>query len=166
MQRKTNLRKKAGNPKQNKDHVSMTDKEKADCLIELHKSQLDHFKQTRDIELKVDIALWTLIIASGSFLYGKIYLTDPASRTIYQLIAFVIILGHTFLWKEPIQNSEDIDDYFINQYRNEVEKLTGVLINKPAKRLRKSGWPWILVGIGITTALLLAIGILLSLPPI
>lgn len=47
--------------RQKENNNGMTDKEKADCLLELHKAQLEHFMQTRDIEMKVDIALWTLI---------------------------------------------------------------------------------------------------------
>lgn len=137
----------------------MTAKEKADCLLELHKSQLQHFMQTRDIELKVDIALWTLIAASGSFLHGKTQLNGISAWIIYAVVTLAIVLGHMFLWKKPIQSSEDTDDYFINQYRKEIEKLTGVLIQKPSTKKRPS---WILAQSGITLILLVVVGFLLS----
>ena len=77
----------------------MTDKEKADCLIELHKAQMDHFKQTRDIEIKVNLAYWTLIVVAGVFLYDRnIHLTDAVSWGVYALIAMALVLGHTFAW--------------------------------------------------------------------
>ena len=154
--------------------VDMTDKEKADCLLELHKTQLSHFSQTRDIEFRVNIALWTLIAASGSFLYGKVQLDDNVSYFIYAIVSLAIFLGHLFLWMMPIQNSEDMDDYFINQYRMQIEKLSGFSLEVPSlvkrprilwaltKILRKDGWSWILAESGITLALLVVVGILLS----
>jgi len=39
----------------------METKEKNSLLIELCKIQMDHFEKTRNIEFKVNIALWTLI---------------------------------------------------------------------------------------------------------
>lgn len=151
----------------------MTDKEKADLLIELIKTQLDHFKQTRDLELKVSLALWTLIAVTASFLYGKVRLTDLAPIGLFILIAIIVFVGHVFLWLMPIQNSEDKDDYFINKYRDEVEGLTGLTIPKQSldkrpeilwrlvKHLRKDGWSWILTESGITLSLLIVVGILL-----
>lgn len=157
-----------------KNTVEMTDKEKADCLLELHKTQLSHFSQTRDIEFRVNIALWTLIAAGGSFLYGKVHLNDDVSYSIYVIVSLAIFLGHLFLWMMPIQNSEDTDDYFINQYRTQIEKLVGISIESSfqirrprilwglIKSLRKDGWSWILAETGITLALLVVLGILLS----
>ena len=154
--------------------VDMTDKEKADCLLELHKTQLSHFAQTRDIEFRVNIALWTLIAAGGSFLYGKVHLETDLSYLIFTIVSLGIYFGHLFLWMMPIQNSEDIDDYFINQYRSNIEKLVGVSIERSfelrrprilwalTKTLRKDGWSWILAETGITLVLLIAIGILLA----
>lgn len=147
---------------------AMTNKEKADCLIELHKVQLEHFMQTRDIEFKVNIALWTLIALSGSFLYGKLNLTG-CQWWIYGIFALVIYLGHMFLWIMPIQKSADTDDYYINLYRSKVEALVEITLPKPTlkckllTRLRLGGWSWILAETGITLILLVLIGVLLSL---
>ena len=162
------------NAKLDNDGSTMIPKDVADCLIELHKSQLDHFKQTREIEFKVNLALWTLIAVSGSFLSGKVHLSDASSWLIFGITALSVYLGHMFLWMMPIQNSEDTDDYFINKYRNEVEKIVGVSIAKSstAKKpeflwkmvtgLRKNGWSWILAETGITLVLLVMVGILLA----
>ena len=70
------------------NNIEMTDNEKADKLIELHNTQMKHIMQTREIEFKVNLALWTLIVLSGSFLYGKINLTN----TLQYIIYFVPIL--------------------------------------------------------------------------
>ena len=42
----------------------MTDNEKTNYFLELIKVKMEHFKQTRDIEFKVNIAAWTLIVAA------------------------------------------------------------------------------------------------------
>jgi len=151
----------------------MTEKEKADCLIELHKSQLDHFMQTREIELKVNLSLWTLIVLSGYFLYDKVHLNSLLSFLVYLVIALSLYFVHVFMWMMPIQLSEDTDDHFINQYRRKVEELTGVSIEaaKPKKHLpflwkwlskfRTDGWSWIIAETGITLFLLVVLGITL-----
>ena len=53
---------------------SMTKKEKADILVELSKIQIERFNKTRDIEFRINYALWAAIIAAGYFLYGKVQL--------------------------------------------------------------------------------------------
>lgn len=144
--------------------MKMTNKEKADCLLELHKTQLDHFLQTRDIEIKVNLALWALIAASGSFMYGKVHLISWHSWLVYTIFTLAIFLGHMYLWMIPIGRSESTDDHFINQYRNAVESLIEVQIMKLEKRKRPiSLQRWILAESGITLVLLVAVGILLSL---
>jgi hypothetical protein len=93
----------------NNEAIIMTDKEKADCLIELHKTQMEHFMQTREIELKVNIALWTLLAGTGAaFLYRDISLPQN-----YCKISSFIVICHFLLWMLPIQFSEDTDNHFI-----------------------------------------------------
>ena len=151
----------------------MTDKDKADCLIALHNTQMDHFKQTRDIEFKVNLALWVAVVLSGRFLYGKVKLDVFGEWVIFILLSAIIILAHLFLWMMPIQNSEDKDDHFIRQYRSEVEELTGIQLQKQKDKwppklwsmidaLRKDGWSWILFEVGITGLLLVGVAVVLS----
>ena len=143
----------------------MEDKQKAECLIELCKTQMDHFRQTRNIEFKINLALWTLIVLGGKFLYCKVKLLDPwYGWIIYLLSALVIVLFH-LCWMVSIQNSEDKDDHYINQYRSIVEELGGVNLKKiefqKPKLLPKWLWPsrrsWIFLETGITGMLLIVI---------
>ena len=66
----------------------------------------------------------------------------------------------------PIQKSEDTDDYYIRQYRNVIEGLCGVDIEKKKtlkpcwawwlpNKLRDSGWSWILAETGMTAVLII-----------
>ena len=136
----------------------MTDKEKADCLIELHKEQLGKFKQTRDIEFKVNLTFWSFIII-GCYSINKELPSEVKENKCefllwYLLISIVIILAHLFFWMKPINKSEDTDDYYINKYRDEVEKLTGIVIPK-CPNYNKKAQNWIFFEVGITVLLLI-----------
>jgi len=149
----------------------MTEKEKADCFIELHKEQLGKFKQTRDIEFKVNIALWTLIVVASKFIKDVLpYYSDNLQIVAFIILAILIICGHLFLWMVPIQNSEDKDDHYVLKYRHLIEQLCEKNISldpgdyKNKTRLRdfkSSSLKWIMFEVGITTILLTAVGIYL-----
>ena len=137
----------------------MTDKEKADCLIELHKERLGKYKQTRDIEFKVNIALWTLIIVSGYYINGEIELDSCKDYLIfiipYLLISILLIFAHFKFWMKPIQKSEDADNFYINQYRKKIAELADIQI----KEHIPYNTYWIFYIVGITAFLLFIIGI-------
>lgn len=142
----------------------MTDKEKADCLIELLKEQMNHFKQTRDIEFKVNIALWTVIVLAGYYLDLEICIVKWYHFIIYFGIAFIITYFHYRLWISPISKSEKIDLHYITEYRDRVEELTGEksipynnkIKDDQNKRIRN----WIFFELGITDFLLIILGVL------
>lgn len=139
----------------------MTDKEKVDCLIELHRAKLDHFIQTRTIEFQVNIAIWTLIVVAGSFIFGKIHLSNCWHRYVFDFMAFIIILIH-FFWMLLIQRSENYDHDCMNHYRNEITKLTAIKELDFKPRLTLWGWGWMILEVFMTIVLLIAVGILLS----
>ena len=60
----------------------MTEKEKADCLIALHKEQSSRFLQTRDIEFKINLALWSFIILAGYYILNNVLpkMQEPPSH--------------------------------------------------------------------------------------
>lgn len=132
----------------------MTNKEKADCLIELHRERLGKYKQTRDIEFRVNIALWTLIIVSGYYINKEIVLCSRNDYFIfiilYLLISILLAFGHFKFWMKPIQKSEDVDNFYINQYREKIEELADIQIEKH-KPYNKY---WICYEVGITAFLL------------
>jgi len=148
--------------------------EKADLLAKLLEAQLGHFKQTREIEFKVNLALWTAIVVAGGFMYQQgLRLDSGIGIACYAVVAIFVYGVHTFLWMVPIQYSEDLDDHFINQYRHKIEAICEFEPSLPDlsafwkryKKWRKSGLSWILGGPWMTLVLLLLIGLALAAGP-
>lgn len=146
----------------------MTAKEKADCLLGLQKIQMEHLQQTRELEFKVNIALWTLIALAGYQLVGKLRLDAILNILIYIIVAAVIYAAHLVLWMMPIQNSCDQDTHYIRDYGAAIEAMVGFKSKKfdPyyvwQDRFRTRGWLWVLGETGLTIALLIALGLMLS----
>jgi hypothetical protein len=158
--------------RQTEREKQMDDGERAECLIRLHEAQLKHQCQTRDIEFKVNLAIWTAIVLAGWFLYDKIALNDSVDRFYYSLLSIAIVFAHIFLWMAPIQFSADKDDHYINMYRKTVETLINTNIpdfnseghfGQRLQQFRKSGVLWIFFEVGITAILLAIVGVALSL---
>ena len=139
--------------------MSMNDKEKADALLGLINGRMSHFRQTRDIELKVNLSLWTVIVVAGHFLHGKVPL-HGLGWIGFGLVTALVVLSHLFFWMRPIQRSEDTDAHFIALYRAEVEKLIGVNFGLP--ETKTPGWLWIAFEVGITAVLLAGVAFVLS----
>lgn len=136
------------------DGIISDPKDRADCLIKLHDTQMAHLRQTRTLEFQINLALWTLLVLAGKFAYES----DTLSRQWVWVVGLgiVLVLGHLFLWMRPIQKSEDTDNYFIMLYRCEVERLGGVTFSeKPSKPRR--GDNWIKFEVGITALLVIGI---------
>ena len=131
----------------------MENKPKAESLIELCKIQMEHFKQTRSIEFKVNLALWTLIVLIGRFLYEYVNFTC-CSWISYVIIAILISLGHFYCWMKPIQKSENRDLEFIYSCRKAIAPLHEPSNNDSRNR-------WIYSEVAITVLLLIAIALLL-----
>ena len=153
----------------------MNEKEKADCLLELNKSRLDHFMQTRTIEFQVNIAIWTLIVIGGAYLSERIHLASVLGYVLFILLAFLIIGVH-YIWMILIHYSESIDHGYMNDYRREIDKLTEISIKEPQqskeyelylKKLEESfkykrGRHWVYLETAMTAVLLFVVLILLS----
>lgn len=157
----------------------MDEKEKIGPLIELYRMQMDHFEKTRNIEFKVNIALWTLIVLVGQFSYGKIILSECCSLIVYIGISCIIIVAHLY-WMELIQASQDRDLGFRRIYRSIIhnvlkstkdgnqnnkdllQELSELSLDK--LKSTECAYRWIFCEVGITFILLLGLGIFLSLP--
>jgi hypothetical protein len=138
----------------------MNDKDKVDALLKLLDSHLTHLRQTRDIEFKVNISLWTVIVLAAYFLHGKVRLHGEGWYGFLAVLA-IVVGAHTYLWMFPIQKSEDTDGDAIRFYRSEVEKLTGVTSLRPHPN--PSGRLWIVFEVGVTAVLLAGVAFVLSL---
>ena len=151
--------------------IGMSEKDKADCLIELHKELLGKYKQTRDIEFRINIALWTLIIIAGYSL-KEIELTTLTKLVVfsflYLLVTIFLSYAHFKFWLFPIQRSEYIDDYYIKKYRYNIELLTNKIIIKDPGEVKEilifkdfsdRSKSWIKFEIGITIFLIIVVAI-------
>ena len=85
-------------------------------FIEFCKIQMDKFRQSRDLEFKINIALWTLIV-----LFGKFYFDEGFELNIccYLFFSLLIIIPH-FIWLKFIHESELNDLKFIYKCRDEI----------------------------------------------
>jgi hypothetical protein len=133
-------------------------------LIELCKIQMDHFEKTRNIEFKVNIALWTLIVLSGKFLYDK---GIPINESFWR-IGGVIIFLHLW-WMISVQHSEGKDLRFIYQCRQKLLEAVGFtpkgFIPDKNKWSILGSLSWIFLEVGITILLLVGLAIVLSIKP-
>ena len=65
--------------------MEMTGKEKTDSLIELEKIRIDKYNHTRDLEFKVNISLWTLIVLIGYY-YRSTFRIETTADLVLSLI--------------------------------------------------------------------------------
>jgi hypothetical protein len=141
----------------------MTNKEKAELLLKLLEGQMAHFNQTRSLEFKINLSLWTVIVLAGKFLYGKIYLNNFCSLLLFVAISLLVVFGHLY-WMNAIQKSENLDQKFVLEYRKRVEKLVEdiEISNDTEAHIKERGEVWRKMEVGFTVILLLILGILLS----
>ena len=147
----------------------MTDKEKADCIIELHKDESAKHKDLITLEFKINILLWTLIVLSGYYIL-KDGLSNWCGKEKYIVIGYpilsvLIIVAHYRFWLFPITRSQAVSNFFIKSYLCEIEKLVEFKISsntdkrdiKKFKDLKENYKKWIILELGITVFLLLLI---------
>jgi hypothetical protein len=149
---------------------NMTEKEKADCLIALHKEQSSRFLQTRDIEFKINLALWGFIILAGYFVLNNVLPKIQEHFVLFEIgyviVSSLIISSHYLFWMFPIARSEEINDFFIRKYSFKIEELSGSTIQpdpgdipiiKKFGDFGERSKHWIKIEVGITASLLIII---------
>jgi len=142
----------------------MTDIEKTTVLIELEKIRIDKYNHTRDLEFKVNIALWTLIVLVGYYYRNTFRIETTADLVFFILVAIVVALGHFFFWLNPVSESERRDYSRALYFQKEAEKLIGAE-NVPAERnekeIKKDYLKWNLFLAGTTLMLFALLGVFL-----
>jgi hypothetical protein len=144
--------------------MDMNDKEKTDSLIELEKIRIDKYNHTRDLEFKVNIALWTLIVLVGYYYRNTLRIGTTTDLVFFILVAVVVVLGHFFFWLNPISKSERRDYSRALTFQKAAEKLIGTK-NAPAERnekeIKRDYLKWNLFLAGITLMLFALLGVFL-----
>ena len=137
---------------------------------------MSHFAQTRAIELKVNLALWSgIVVAAGSLYHSGLRLRSGPEMLEYTLVATLLWLVHMALWMVPIQYSQETDNHFIIAYRAQIERRSGIKdgdISKPTfwksrgwkqyKELRDKSWLLVVTEASITLWLLALVGLVLK----
>ena len=110
----------------------MTDKEKADCYCQLHRDHLEKFKHTRDMGFKINLTLWTLIVVAGYSVKTELILESFVGYYVFILayLGIGLFLGYLYYlgWWKFNYNSQITDNAICIQYRNEINKLTGIIL--------------------------------------
>ena len=146
------------------DKQIMTDAEKTTALIELEKIRIEKYNHTRDLEFKVNIALWTLIVLVGYNYRNTFRIGTTTDLVFFILVAIVVVLGHFFFWLNPISKSERRDYSRALSFQKEAEKLIGTE-NAPTERnekeIKRDYLMWNLFLVGITLMLFALLGVFL-----
>jgi hypothetical protein len=140
----------------------MEPKDKPAVLVELVKIRIDKYKQTRELEFKVNIALWTLIVLIGYYYKDTFSLETKGDWVFFIIITLVIVLGHFFLWLVPVSNSLARDNAKVLELQKQIENIVNERSDIPdrdEKQIKRSylGWNFFLAG--ITFFLLILLGV-------
>jgi small-conductance mechanosensitive channel len=140
-------------------------KDKTAALVELVKLRLDKYKQTRELEFKVNIALWTLIVLIGYYYRDTFNLANKGDWVFFVVVTLVIVPGHFFLWLVPVSHSLARDNAKALELQKQIENIVNERSDVPdrdEKQIKKSYLGWNLFLAGITLLLLILLGVFFS----
>ncbi len=144
----------------------MEAKENAASLIELGNARFDKYKQTRELQFKVNIALWTLIVLVGSRSELTFGLSSMTDYLFFGLIVLVVVLGHYFFWLKPLSESMARDNARALDLHKQAENIINNTSDKPERSLEEIKSCYRTMNLflsGITLILLVLLGIFLAL---
>jgi len=142
----------------------LSPEKRLDAYLTLYKAQMEHFRNTVQIEWRVTFAAWTLLVI----------LTYAAAEKGIRLPGFAwavfVVPALHLVWLYLIQGSEDVDKSLWVSYRRKALDLLG----RPAESVPLDSWSrrpvwkhsiWILLEFGVTLLLALVAWKLLGSPP-
>ena len=136
----------------------MSEGEKADTLLRMMDMHFAKFRQSRDLEFKVNLAIWTALVVLGKFLADQsVQLDHWAKWILYLVLSAGVVFCHLRFWMQPIQASEDRDSAFVGECRKEIQSLTGTSIEYPS--LVQS---WKHFEVGFSAIILMGLAIILA----
>lgn len=123
-------------------------KDRAEILTSLIDAQTKRFMQTRDIEIKVNLAIWAVILG------GAIALRDK-SIAVPWWYGLILLLIH-LTWILLIRDSQVRDSTMIGRWRRETQAMVGVHGNEPSSwlPLKAAYWLWAVAELVATIMLL------------
>lgn len=139
----------------------MPDTDKLTALIELEKIRIDKYKQTRELEFKVNVALWTLIVLIGYHYRGKLSIDYWEDLVFFIAVTLIVVSGHFFLWLIPISRSLARDNAKAYELEKEIEGAIDFKTEIPPRKydlIIKDYLRWNLFLAGITIVLFILLG--------
>jgi hypothetical protein len=136
---------------ENEENTVSADK-KVDAYLSLYKAQMEHFRNTAQVEWRVTFAAWTLLVV-------LIYVAADKGIRLPDLACIVFVLPTLhIIWLYLIQGSEDVDKSLWVSYRRKALDLLGYPSNSPKVDSWKARpvWKhtiWILLEFGVTLVL-------------
>ena len=143
----------------------MEPKDKAATLTEILKIRLEKYQNTRDLQFKVNVALWTLIVLAGYKGEQTISLFGLADYFVYGGAAIGVVAGHFFFWLRPMSESMARDNASALGLQKQVENMISDRSDKPERDLRAIKLSYRTMNLflsGITLILLVLLGIFLA----
>lgn len=140
--------------------------EKAEVLTEIAKVRLEKYRQTRDLQFKVNIALWTLIVLVGSQSKQMLELKGLNDFLLFGLAALLVIFGHYFFWLRPMSDSMARDNAKALELQQQAVNMISGSSDKPEHSLVQIKRYYRTTNLflsGITAILMILLGIFLSL---
>ena len=143
----------------------MEPKDKTAVLVELVKARIDKYKQTRELEFKVNIALWTLIVLIGYYYRDTFNLESGGDLVFFIIVTLVITLGHFFFWLVPVSDSLARDNAKALELQKQVENIVNErseLPERDEREIKRSYLVWNFFLAGITLLLMILLGVFFS----
>jgi hypothetical protein len=128
------------------------------AYLELYKQQMERFHQTREVEWKANISLWTLLA-------GAVYLAKDHSLGIARCVAYFAVLLIVALhgwWLFKVHASEHVDKILWTRYRSDALLLLRGRLLKHEGEVAERKWApsWLALEIGMTAILALVLAYL------
>jgi hypothetical protein len=130
--------------------ADMDTSKKLDAYISLYKTQMEHFRNTVQIEWRVTFAAWTLLVALTYAVADKGIQLPGLAWTV-----LLVPILHTF-WLCLIQGSEDVDKSLWVSYRRKALDILGCPATNTDSWTKRPVWKhaiWILLESGVTLLL-------------
>lgn len=144
----------------------MEAKEKVDALTELAKAKMEKYKQTRDLQFKVNIALWTLVVLVGSHSEQTLKLSGATDYLFFGVVVVAVVLSHYFFWLRPMSASMARDNAKALDLQYQAESIIKDNSAKPERSLAEIKRCYRTTNLflsGITLILLILLGVFLAL---
>jgi hypothetical protein len=143
----------------------MDPKDKTETLSGIVRMRLEKYQNTRDLQFKVNIALWTLIVLAGYKGDQTLSLYSLTDYIFYGVTAVAITAGHYFFWLRPMSASMARDNVSALELQKQIENIIGERSDKPERspeQIKHSYGTMNLFLSGITLVLLILLGIFLA----